>query len=104
MQFDGGVKVIEQPVSVAKSCGAITLQISDTTIERVFPHLLNDESMAQPLVSKTYSFTFMLIAVRASVASSRPSRLSTSRHLSWACCRGPDPFVTIKMLDAADGS
>lgn len=76
-----GDEVLEQTVSVAKSCGAITLKTLRTTIERVFPHLLNDESMVQLIVSRMYFFTSTLIAGRVMVASSRPSRPLISRHL-----------------------
>ncbi|KAE8958396.1 hypothetical protein PF005_g14684 [Phytophthora fragariae] len=84
-----------------KSCGATTLQISRTTIERVFPHLLNDEPLVQSLIGRTYSFAFTLIAY----VDARDGRIfqteSTVDLTSALLDMLQDPFATVKMLDAA---
>ncbi|KAE9315839.1 hypothetical protein PR003_g18890, partial [Phytophthora rubi] len=92
---------LERHVSVVKSCGATTLQISRSTIERVFPHLLNDEPLVQSLIGRTYSFAFTLIAY----VDARDGRIfqteSTVDLTSALLDMLQDPFATVKMLDAA---
>ncbi|GMF54845.1 unnamed protein product [Phytophthora fragariaefolia] len=96
-----GDEELERHVSVVKSCGATTLQISPTTIERIFPHILSDETLVQSLIGKTYSFAFTLIAY----VDERDGRVfqteSTIDLTSALLDMLQDPFVTIKMVDAA---
>ncbi|KAG6614936.1 ATE1 protein [Phytophthora cinnamomi] len=97
----GGGEELERHVNVVKSCGATTLQISRTTIERIFPHILSDEPLVQSLIGKSYSFAFTLIAY----VDERDGRIfqteSTVDLTSALLDMLQDPFVTIKMVDAA---
>ncbi|GMF28240.1 unnamed protein product [Phytophthora lilii] len=96
-----GNEELERHVNVVKSCGATTLQISRTTIERIFPHILSDEPLVQSLIGKKYSFSFTLIAY----VDERDGRIfqteSTVDLTSALLDMLQDPFMTIKMVDAA---
>jgi hypothetical protein len=97
---DGGGE-LQRRVNAVKSCGVTTLQISRTTIQRIFPHILSDEPLVQSLIGKTYSFAFTLIAY----VDERDGRIfqteSTIDLTSALLDMLQDPFVTIKMVDAA---
>ncbi|KAG6615008.1 uncharacterized protein IUM83_08718 [Phytophthora cinnamomi] len=61
---DQGQEEAERYVNVVKTYGTTALQISRTTIERIFPHILNDEDLVQWLIGKTYSFSFTFFCIR----------------------------------------
>ncbi|KAE9005254.1 hypothetical protein PR003_g17529 [Phytophthora rubi] len=77
-----------------------TLQISRTTIKRVFPHILNDEELVQWLIGKTYSFSFTLIAYVDATTGSVFQIESKVDLTSALLDLLQDPFVTIKMVEA----
>ncbi|KAE8882801.1 hypothetical protein PF005_g14688 [Phytophthora fragariae] len=98
--LDLGDGEVEQYVNVAKTYGTTTLQISRTTIERVFPHILNDEELVQWLIGKTYSFSFTLIAY-VDATTGRVFQIESKVDLTSALLDLlQDPFVTIKMVEA----
>ncbi|GMF54844.1 unnamed protein product [Phytophthora fragariaefolia] len=87
-------------VSVVKTYGATTLQISRTTIEQVFPHVLNDEELVQRLIGKTYNFSFTLIAY-VDASTGRVFQIESKVDLTSALLNLlQDPFITIRMVEA----
>lgn len=87
-------------VNVVKTYGTTTLQISRTTIEHVYPHILNDEELVQWLIGKTYSFSFTLIAY-VDARTGRVFQIESKVDLTSALLDLlQDPFVTMKMVEA----
>ncbi|GMF28239.1 unnamed protein product [Phytophthora lilii] len=77
---------VERHVTVVKTHGSTTLQVSRTTIERVFPHILNDEELVQWLIGKKYSFSFNLFAYVDAI-SGRVFQIESKVDLTWTCCK-----------------
>ncbi|GMF28243.1 unnamed protein product [Phytophthora lilii] len=90
----------ERKIHVVRTHGVTTLEISRATIESVFPHILADESLAQSLMGKRYSFSFTLIAY-VNAVTGRVFQLESKIDLTSALMDLlQDPFVTVQMVNS----
>lgn len=87
-------------VFVVRSVGTTTLRISRATIERIFPHVLEDEPLVQWLIGKEYAFAYtMVVHVNAD---GRIFQLESRVDLTSALLDLlKDPLVTLQMIEAA---
>ncbi|KAG7390530.1 hypothetical protein PHYBOEH_006976 [Phytophthora boehmeriae] len=85
-------------VYVVQTYGTTTLQISRTTIEQIFPHILTDEPLVQSLIGKKYSLPFTMFTY-VDVNNGCVFQVETKVDLTSALLDLlQDPVATIKMV------
>ncbi|KAG2771948.1 hypothetical protein Pcac1_g17178 [Phytophthora cactorum] len=91
-------KGAQTEVALAGAHGVTTLEISRAIIERVFPHVLADESLVQSPMGRRYSVSYTLIAY-VDANTGRVFQLESKIDLTSASMDlRQDPCVTEQMV------